>query len=210
MDFHLLNVVTLIVGAFVPLGKWLSFVAPASLLQPWTLLTYPLVFLRTDQPFVLWTYAVVCGRFSGALVGHSLLRILFRCNVRHYCFGMSMGALLYRAQFPVGNYLPLSALFIAWAMLNPDLEVRLYGIIPILAKWLALGTVLIIFFTHSSPAHPLFGFFALAGCAASYWWVRTRGWSGVSLYSSMPYMPPAPKKKKTKRTAATTTSHGAI
>jgi hypothetical protein len=100
------------------------------------------------------------------------------------------------------NWLPLAALIVAWCMLNPNEEIRIWGIIPILAKWLALGEVLIIFFIYSNfggRMNLLLGMCALIGCAASFAWVRTRAWHDIHLYSSMPVRQPKIKKKKVRR-----------
>lgn len=193
-----LNIATLIASAFThSIGYWLAFDAPVSLARPWTLLTYP--FVSFDPIglifYGLWLYWVGGSLerswgtrfYAGYLAAMSVITAL----------GMSAGAALLHGIFPVNETLPLAALTVAWCMLNPDLEIRLWGIVPILAKWLAVGEVLIIFFTHARM-HPLFGFFALSGCAASYLWVRTRAWSDVHLYSSMPYAP-RPKKQKVQR-----------
>ena len=195
-----INVFLLLASAFFPVAQFVSFVAPTSWIFPWTALTYPLF---SPDPIGLLFYGLLLWFVGGSLErswGTRFYAIYFAAMSVITALGMSLGAWLYNAQFSLSYYLPLAALFLAWAMLNPNLEIRLYGIIPILAKWLALGQVLIIFFTHSSRAYPLLGFFALSGCAASYYWVRTRAWRDISLYSSMPnYTTRAPKPKRTKR-----------
>ncbi len=191
----LINVLTLIVGVFVPIAPWLTFSAPFSWRLPWTALTYP---LYSADPFGLLFYGLWLYFVGGSLErswGTRFFATYFFLMAIITALGITLGAFVLKGAFPVFNTMPLAALTVAWCMLNPDLEIRLWGIIPILAKWLAVGEVLIILFTYGR-IHPLAGVFALSGCAASYWWVRTRAWRDVALYSSMPVTPRAPEAKK--------------
>ena len=199
----LINILTLIVGAWAPIAPWLMFSAPDSWRVPWTALTYP---LYSFNPIGLLFYGLFLWFVGGSLErswGTRFFAIYFFLMAIITAVGLTVCAMILRNSLPemrisIDNTMPLAALFIAWCMLNPNLEVRLYGIIPILAKWMALGTVLIILFSYGR-IHPLAGVFALSGCAASYWWVRTRAWRDIALYSSMPYTPRPIKAKKPKR-----------
>jgi hypothetical protein len=84
---------------------------------------------------------------------------------------LSIGANMVGTTLGASTSLVTSGLLVAWAMLNPELTIHLYGIIPIKAKWLAIGTVLYIFFSYAG-GHPLLGFLALGGCAFAFWWTR--------------------------------------
>lgn len=167
------------------LAPWLFFEAPLGLLQPWRLLTYPLV--ATDIIGLLF-YGLMLWWVGGSLErswGTKFYAAFFAAMTVITALGMSLGTLLLHVPAPVGYFLPMSALFFAWCCLNPGQEIRIYGIIPVLAKWMAVGEVLIIFFTHAS-FHPLMGVFALMGCGAAFWWVKTRAWANVDLYQSTP------------------------
>lgn len=182
-----INVATLLAALFrAPVDQWLSFYAPWSLTQPWRLLTYPLV---SVNPIGLLFYGLMLWWVGGSLErswGTRFFAIFFGLMSLITALGMSAGAATIGVQsFNIDNWLPLAALIIAWCMLNPDQEIRLWGVIPILAKWLALGEVLYIFFVYAQ-AHVVLGMSALLGCAASFAWVRTRGWHDIHLYSSMP------------------------
>jgi len=192
-----LNALTFLAGLLrLPIMEWLAFYAPSSLARPWTILTYPLI--SSDifglLFYGLWLYFV--GSSLERSWGTRFYGLYFAAMAAITASGMSLGAalLLHGSAFPIQPTMPLAALTVAFCMLNPDLEIRLWGIIPILAKWLAVGEVLILFFVHFS-IHPLMGFFALSGCAASFLWVRTRAWGGVQLYSTMPVAPRRPKSR---------------
>jgi len=196
----LANVATLIASlGRLPVAQWLSFFAPDSLRLPWTLITYPLV---SFDPIGLIFYGLmlwwVCGSLERSW-GTRTFAIFFAAISVISALGIVAGVSLLRlGGIPVFNQLPLAALIVAWAMLNPNLEIRIYGIIPILAKWLAVGTALIVFFTHFA-IHPLMGFFALGGCAASLWWVRNRGWREAFSYAYRAPQPRGPKPKRARR-----------
>lgn len=195
-----INVATFLAVLFrAPVDEWLSFYAPASLAQPWRLLTYPLV---SVHPISLLFYGLVMWWVGGSLErswGTRFFAIYFGLMAIISALGLSAGAAtLGVTSLNVDNWLPLAALVVAWCMLNPNQEIRLWGVIPILAKWLALGEVLLIFFGYAQM-HLLLGFFALFGCAASFLWVRTRGWHDIHLYSSMPARQRARKPKRPRR-----------
>ena len=194
-----LNIVTLIGSAFFPVAQFLAFSAPNSWIFPWTALTYP---LYSSDPIGLLFYGLWLW-FVGSSLERSwstrFFAIYFALLSVITAVGLTVCSFIINSQIPVSNWMPIAALTVAWCMLNPDLEIRLYGIIPILAKYLAVGQCLIILFTYGRQ-HPLAGLFALSGCAASYWWVRSRAWRDISLYSSMPtYSTRAPKAKQPKR-----------
>jgi membrane associated rhomboid family serine protease len=168
----------------------------------WTLLTYPLV---SVNPISLLFYGLMMWWVGGSLErswGTRFYAIYFGLMSVITAVGLSAAAFLTNSEFIIDNWLPLAALIVAWCMLNPNEEIRLYGIIPILAKWLALGEVLLIFFIYSNfgeRMNLLTGMCALTGCAASFAWVRTRAWHDIHLYSSMPVRQPKIKKKKVRR-----------
>ena len=198
-----INVATLLAFAFkAPVLGWLAFEAPFSLSRPWTLLTYPLVSIN---PISLLFYGLMLWWVGGSLErswGTRFYAIFFGLMSVITALGLSAGAFLSNRAVVLDNWLPLAALIVAWCMLNPNEEIRIWGIIPILAKWLALGEVLFIFFIYSDfggRMNLLTGMCALTGCAAAFAWVRTRAWHDIHLYSSMPIRQPKIKKKKVRR-----------
>lgn len=167
--------------------SWLSFSAPGDLTQPWRLLTYPLV-VGYGNIIGLLFYGLMLWWIGASLErswGTPFYALFFVAMTLITALAMSLGGVLFGWNYPVGYYLPFSGLLFAWCVLNANEEIRLYGIIPILGKWLAVGEVLIIFFTHAI-SHPMLGVFALSGCGAALWWTRSRAWGNVNLYSTMP------------------------
>ena len=178
--------VLFVLGAFgLRLAPFLAFVAPNSLLQPWRLLTYPVV--ATDIIGLLF-YGLMLWWVGGSLErswGTRFYAAFFAAMAVITAVGISLGSLLLHVPASVNYVLPMSALFFAWCCLNPGQEIRVWGIVPVLAKWMAVAEVLIIFFTHSA-IHPLMGVFALMGCGAAFVWVKMRAWGNVDLYQTTP------------------------
>ena len=183
----------------LPLAHWLTFTGPFDLIQPWRLFTYSIV--STDIIGLLFFGLMLWG-VGGSLErswGTPFYALFWGAMSAITALAMSLGGVLLKAPIPVGYWLPLSALVFAWCVLNQNEEIRLYGVIPVLGKWLAVGEVLIIFFVHAR-IHPLLGVFALSGCGAAFLWMQSRAWGGVNLYSTLPTWRwgSAPQKPKLK------------
>ncbi len=150
-----------------------AFAAPRSLMQPWRMFTYPVLTLFPDilgllfNGLGLWWFGGSLERGWGTR-GYAAFWMALSAVT---ALSLSLGASIAGFALGVGAFLPISALFVAWAMLNPELTIHFWGIIPVKAKWMALGIVLYIFFSYAS-GHPLLGFFALGGCAFAFWWSR--------------------------------------
>jgi hypothetical protein len=70
-------------------------------------------------------------------------------------------------------------------MLNPGLQINIWCVLPIQAKWLAVIEIVVVFFLYAQRSiNPLMGFFALGGCAAAYFWARVTSWGGLRLYAA--------------------------
>ncbi|BCM94186.1 hypothetical protein IAD21_06089 [Abditibacteriota bacterium] len=176
----------------------LSFSPPGDWRQPWRLLTYP---LSTFEPLGMLFYGVMLWWVGGSLErswGTRFYAGFFASMTVITALGMTLGSLLLHVPAAVGYYLPMSALFFAWCCINPEQEVRIWGIFPVLAKWLAVGEVLIIFFSNARPS-PFMGIFALMGCGAAFAWVKNRAWADVNLYQTTPSRwdsNPAPRRPR--------------
>jgi membrane associated rhomboid family serine protease len=194
------SILTIIVTSLSPMAMGLlAFNAPQSLSVPWTLLTYPLV---TFDPIGLIFYGLMLWWVGSSLErswGTRTFAIFFAALSVLSALGIALGTIVLGVgSVQVYYYLPLSALVVAWCALNPELEIRIYGIIPVLAKWVGVGTVLITFFTYAR-IHPLMGFFAIIGCAAAYYWIRMRGWRDSFSYAYRAPRPSTPKPKRAPR-----------
>lgn len=183
----------------IPISQWLDCPLPAAFLQPWRLLTYPIV-----------THGNIIGLiFNGLLlwqIGGSLERgwggrsfLLFFGAITlltAVAFGV---ATLFTGINSPSSYLVLAALFVGWATLNPDETINLYGIVPIKSRYLAVGACVIIFFTHGFN-NPILGLLALSGCGLAVLWVQN-GWQygmgnllpGVSRVPKRPNLRIVPK-----------------
>lgn len=148
-----------------------AFVAPIHLAQPWRLFTYPILNLGI--------VSLLCDGLMLWFAGSSLERSWSTRGFAAFWLAasavtaLSLSVAAAIGGFPVGgsSFLVVSSVFVAWAMLNPELTIQFWGVIPIKAKWMALGLALYIFFSYAE-AHFLLGFFALGGCAFAVWWTR--------------------------------------
>lgn len=163
-----------------PIIEWLAFTAdPRSLewlTQPWKWITY--VFLQLDFLGLLF------GGYLLYLAGGTLERswgsvnfaVLFGAFCVIAALGFVAAAYLFGQTFILAGYLiPVAALWAAWAALDPELEFRLYGVLPLRLKWIALITVGFIYFSYglsTGPMGPIVGLFALAAPAAAFFYVR--------------------------------------
>ncbi len=189
-----LSVLTFLLSMSAGLAQLMAqngfFIAPMSLMQPWRILTYPILNLFPNILGLLFG-GLMLWWFGGSLErswGTRTFAIFWVLVSLVTVLSFSLGASIIGQSVPVASWLPLGAMVLAWCMLNPEQSILLYGIIPILAKWIALGEVLIIFFVHMS-IHPLLGLFALGGCAFAFWWARSRRWES-SAYTAAYAAPP--------------------
>ncbi|MES2693993.1 MAG: hypothetical protein V4773_11005 [Verrucomicrobiota bacterium] len=67
----------------------------------------------------------------------------FRFNVFLFTsFALTIAVSFLLPRYPVDNVYILGSVFMAFAVLNPNFEISLYGIIPVKVKWLALVSLL--------------------------------------------------------------------
>jgi membrane associated rhomboid family serine protease len=161
-----------------------GFFAPGSLARPWTLFTFSSLTLFPDilsllfNGLFLWWFG---GSLERAWSSRGFAAFWFAASAVT-ALSMSLGAAVIGSVFSTGPTLPMMALFVsasltmtallmAWAALNPEQVIHFYGIIPIKAKFLAMGYGLYIFFSYAAM-HPALGFFALGGSAFAIWWAR--------------------------------------
>ena len=156
-----------------------AFITTTAFDKPWTAVTYPLI-----------------GGYSGGVNG--LISLLFACywlwvaggnlerswgSGRFAVFFAEMSAITAVAIYAgtlvtgvpnalVGLWLPLAGVTVAFAMLNPETVVLLMFILPLKLKYLALISAAMVLVGFAQDGL-IVGLFALAGCAFSYWYVRT-------------------------------------
>jgi membrane associated rhomboid family serine protease len=181
-----INFITMVLVTFrVPIGEWLAFIVPGSLARPWTVLTYPLLSASILQMLFYGLFLYWIGSSLERSWGTRFYAIYFGAMSVISALGIALGYYVLQVQFDwAENWLPVAALTLTFCLLNPGEQISIWGVLPITAKWLAVAEVVIVFFLYAqNHAHPLMGFFALAGCGAAYLWVRTRAWRDIATFS---------------------------
>jgi len=166
------NVLTFII-AFAGGGGWWSglvfrtFTFPA---QPWTALTYLLVADSHILGLLLGGY--VFWLFGGSLErswGRRDYAVFLGLSAAATAVGLWLGrSLTGREAMLVGLWMPLAAVVVAWTTINPGERLLAYFVIPIQARWLGAIAAALVLFSFPFPL----GFFALAGPAVAWWYVR--------------------------------------
>lgn len=169
---NVLTFLALILGRAYGLIAYLGFDTAAVFIKPWSVLTYP----------ILGECGILCLIFSVYwlwIVGSSLERSWGTRGFALFFFGISavsalglyVGATILGERVNLANIaLPLAAVTIAWAMLNPEQQILFMFVIPLKLKHLALLDAALVFLWFGQQ-NILLGVFGLVGCAASYWHV---------------------------------------
>ncbi|HET7462619.1 MAG TPA: rhomboid family intramembrane serine protease [Longimicrobium sp.] len=130
------------------LREWLIFEPNAVLRQPWSVVTFPFVHLRVfELLFNLLTLYFFAGTLEERWGGQGFLR---------FCAVSAAGALLLAtlldqigpARMPGASVAwgfqgAIYGMLLAFAMEWPDMEINLFGILPIKARWLVLASAII-------------------------------------------------------------------
>lgn len=164
------------------LEAYLGFHFLTTLRAPWTLFTYPLLGM-------IGAIGLLFGGYWLWIAGGSLERTWgTRTFVKFFfvisavsAIGLYLGHLVTGAFVTaIGLWLPLAAVTVAFAMLNPEQTILFMFIIPLKLKYLAVLSAGLVFLSYgridqgaaSLDTRLLMGTFALSGCAASYWYAR--------------------------------------
>jgi hypothetical protein len=156
---------------------------------PWTFLTYPLV----SGPFsifliVMWVFFWLSAGSLERSWGSPRFAGFFGAVTVVSAASLLLGSLLLHTLLPPLNdlFLPLTALIVAFCMINPTQTLVLY-FFPIQARWIAGIVTAWVYFQYGSFLGPLFGLFSLGGILAAFLFVRFgRSWSTVSYYTHPP------------------------
>ncbi len=68
-----------------------------------------------------------------------------------------------------GLYIPEATLFVIWAALNPEATILLFFVLPIKAKYLGLGSIVVTYFSSGGPVQ---GLFAIAVPVLGWFWAK--------------------------------------
>jgi membrane associated rhomboid family serine protease len=191
------NIATAVLSIIIsPLIAFLAlFVActpPASLVTPWTFLTYPLVnfVLSTNDIFNL-----LLGGFFFWMTAGSLERSWGSKTFGFFFFGITLasslsvllGAYLLKSSPALyGFYLPMAGTIVAFCLLNPEQTIS-FMFFPLKARYVSL-IVIIYTFVAFRQYGPGIGLSACGGVLAAYLYISYgRSWNTASRRSSGSY-----------------------
>jgi membrane associated rhomboid family serine protease len=183
--------------ARLPLSDYLDAVVPNAWMQPWRILTYPL----------LMGGNIIALIFSGLMiyfVGGSLekswgtktfgifyVAVSVVTALAFTVLALTVGRI---GMIEVPGNLVLAALLVGFCTINPDETINLYGIIPIKTRYIAAGICIVIFFSLGF-GNPFIGLMALVGCGFAVLWVK-QDWAyavgGGNWPASAPKIPKRP------------------
>jgi len=152
--------------------RWFGFVPGNWLNTPWTPLTYP--FLNQNQSaigflFLLFWFWQIGPDLEGRL-GSARMVWLFGGSSVLSAGGLGLYAALFERAEPalIGLGLPIAGLTIAWCLYHWKGEIRLYFVLPVSGKILAIVTTVIVYLSYGR----LRGLFALGGVLFGFLFVR--------------------------------------
>ncbi|MDO8588584.1 MAG: rhomboid family intramembrane serine protease [Armatimonadota bacterium] len=164
----------------------IAFESPQLIARPWTVVTYPLMTLC--GPICILFYGLMLWWFGGSLErawGSRVYAYFFFIISAISALSVWIGSLA--TGLPVGLLglgLPLSAVTVAWATLNPEATILLYFVLPVKAKYVGWATVasVAVYFAYSypSPRNLVLTVFGIGGCAAAWRYVHLR-WAGTTV-----------------------------
>lgn len=172
------------VGAVVEYG---GFVTSTALSSPWTAFTYPLVGSYGSAEGAVFSLLFACywlwiaGGSIERSRGSRAFAVFFAQISALTALGVYIGAQLTGVVVSIsGLWVPLAALTVAFAMINPEQVILLMFVIPIKLKYLAVISAAALLVSLAQH-HTLVGICSLLGCGFAYWQVKTRRhYSGYS------------------------------
>ncbi|HEX6751711.1 MAG TPA: rhomboid family intramembrane serine protease [Longimicrobium sp.] len=166
------------------LTEWVVWVPRNVLRQPWSALTFPLV--HREILGTLFTLLTLYF-FGGALETHWGGRGFLRFCAVSAAGGLVLSLILWAVQPGMGA-MPLLGftgaiygMLLAFAVLWPEMEINIWGIIPVKAKWLALFSAVIGFIISVQSGG--FGLAHLGAFGTAYLYLRSpwapRAWGDL-------------------------------
>ena len=191
----LINAATFLLAFMLPalmifLAKWAIFSTDDVRFHPWTIVTYPLVYLDASSNgffnflfggFLLWSAGGSLERSWGS----ARYGVFFFVTGAISAIFLLLGSLLLgQPDILFGFFLPLACCVMAFCMLNPEQTISFF-FFPIPAKFFAAIITLFTWVYVGQGGHALLGVFALAGILASFLYVRYgRAWADIGSYSA--------------------------
>ena len=180
----LINAATFLLAFMLPLSvgqfffQWLMFHTSDAFLKPWTLLTYPLIYMdATTQGF----FNFIFGGLTLWSLGGSLERSWGSQKYALFFFVMGLvsalclllGSLVLRQEDVLfGFFLPLACCIVAFCLIQPEQTVQLF-FFPIRAKYLAILVALFTWIYFGQGGRAVLGLFPLGGLLAATLYVRS-------------------------------------
>jgi len=190
------NAVTFLLAFMVPavmafLAQWMALLTPEALVKPWTLLTYPLIYLDASPQgffnflfggFLFWSAGGSLERSWGSL----RYGLFFFATALISALFLQAGSMILKQPDAVyGFFLPMACCVIAFCTIQPE-ETVMFFFFPIRAKYFALIVTLFTWVYVGQGGRALLGVFALTGLLAAYLYVRYgRSWAGIG-YDTAP------------------------
>ena len=164
----------------LPLYQWLALSPVGSpLFGIWQLVTHPLIH-NPGAPIGFLIDCVVFYFFAGtiesALGTRNFIRLYLAATIGAAAVGLLFASLMTVAA-PFGGMMPgLLALIVVFGLLNPEATVLLMFILPVKAKYISYGTVIITALTFLARTNT-HGAYHLGGIAAAWLYFRKpTGW----------------------------------
>jgi len=197
MALLLINAATFLLAFMLPslmlfFGQWVACLLPVTLIRPWTLLTYPLVYLDTSaQGFFNFLF----GGFTLWSLGGSLERSWGSRKYGLFFFAMALisglclqlgSAVLGMPYLLFGFFLPLACCIVAFCMIQPEATIQVF-LFPVRAKYFAVIVTLFtwVYVGQGGGQRALLGAFALGGLLAAMLYVRYgRSWAAPPTYGA--------------------------
>ncbi len=187
----------------MPLYHWLALNPIASgQFHPWQLVTHPLVH-DPAAPLGFLINCVVFYFFSGpleaALGTSGFLRLYLGAAAGGAIAGLTFSSLV-GWSFPYAGMMPsLLALIVTFGLLRPEATILLMFILPVRAKYISYGTILITALTFLARTNA-YGAYHLGGIALGYLFFRSSGrWFDVNWWK-LKYFEYTLRKKRSRFT----------
>jgi len=159
----------------LPIVSWLTCLVPHDWKQPWRIFTFSLI---PGGIFGLIFTGLLIWWGSGSLErswGTKTMALFYGALCLAAALAFSGISLLFNHAQPFPPAGVFAGALVAWCALNPDEAIPLYGIIPIRARWIAVGVCAIQFFSYGW-SNPIIGLMSLAAPGFAVLWVQ-RGWA---------------------------------
>lgn len=164
--------------------------------QPWAILTYPWAYLPLVRPFgiieVLFL-GLILIQFGGSAereLGSRKFGLFLLSMIAVPPLAVGLGALILGSSLTLaGPWLAVGGIIVAWATRNPNAPVMLWGIIPLLGKWIGVLVAAGTLFGYGF-GNPALGVLACAHLVLAYLFASNRiGGLRYSAPVSAPYKP---------------------